>query len=438
MEMKFDGLKIPLGSRVRRGYEAPFGAWLEMEHRRYKRFSLCFFNRDGRWEIFLAPRLPKYGGGWCDAARGFVVDGIFSSEKELMLLLRRGDTHRRLFFVPSRGNALVTDDDGKILWIYRPQGDLTVGKTFEPAGDFAEMEAEMSPDEFGEALSRGLRQYCEIRDGFLARKVFSLLRQEIKRTERAIEAVENDRRKLGDPEKLSRLADIIMANLHAIPAGASSAQVVDPYTGERITVELDPSVAPVKYAEKLYARARKARHGAEATARRLEELSARLEKLRQLETETDFARVAQFLGVDPAEFLGTPESEKSTGEKKDYGAGIKRFVSSDGFEILVGRSAEANNRLTFHIAGKDDIWLHAQGVKGSHTVIKTAGRQVPRRTIEQAASLAAFYSDAKHSSLVPVIYTRRRYVHPVKGKPGLVRIDRGETIFVEPRERPEG
>ena len=435
--MNFDGLKIPPMAKIRRGYSYPFGGFWELTHRRHKKFSLCVFVNEGRWEVFVAPPLPKYNGGWCSAACGFAIGQIASDGRNLRLELISGE-RKRFLHITADGNVVVTAADGKILWAHRQTDTIKVGEHFAADGEFCPIpHFDGDKEQFGALLAEGLKKYQKIRDSFLLRRLRAQLRQRIKRTERTIAAVQKDREKLGDPQKLSRLADTIMANLYRIPPHAAEAEMVDPYTGEKITVQLDPAVPPVRYAEKLYARARKARQGAEIIARRLEELAAELESLRRLENETDYRKIAEALEIDPTTFLGTPESEVAhKTQPKTYGAGIKRFVSADGFEILVGRNASANNRLTFEIAAKDDIWLHAEGVSGAHTIIRVAGRKdVPKRTIEQAAALAAFYSDAKHSSLAPVIYTRRRYVHPVRGKPGLVRLDRGETIFVKPAEK---
>ena len=431
--MNFDGLKIPPGTKIRRGFRYPFGGWLELEHRWRKKFALCAFVYEGRWEFFVAPSLTKYNGGWCSAAEGFRIDGVFAGRSGILLFLSDGERRRKLYLL--RGRAVVTDDTDRVLWA---EGDVPRGTHFVPDEEFSEIPLfEGTREEFGEIISAGLKKFLEIKENFLRRRVMALLRQEIKRVRRALEAVRTDREKLGDPHKLRHLADAIMANLHAIPRGVESAEIVDPYTGEKISVRLDPRVPPVQFANSLYARARRAERGAQTTAEREKHLSEKLQQLERLTEEKDYNKVAEQLGIDPHEkFFGVPESERSSGKVKSYGPGIRRFVSSDGFEILVGRSAGANNRLTFEIAARDDIWLHAEGVKGAHVVIRLAGRKdVPRSTIEEAASLAAFFSDAKHASLVPVVHTRRRYVHPVKGKPGLVRLDRAETIFVEPREK---
>ena len=114
--------------------------------------------------------------------------------------------------------------------------------------------------------------------------------------------------------------------------------------------------------------------------------------------------------------------------------GARRYVSSDGYEILVGRSASANDSLTFKTARPGDVWLHTADYPGSHVVIRNPiRRDVPHRTLREAAQLAAFYSEARNNALVDVRYTPRRYVTKPRGAaPGLVRLSQFKTIAVAP------
>ena len=110
-----------------------------------------------------------------------------------------------------------------------------------------------------------------------------------------------------------------------------------------------------------------------------------------------------------------------------------RFVSDDGFTILCGRNNLQNDRLTLKDSRKTDIWLHTQKIPGSHVVIVTQGQEVPDRTLEQAAVIAAYHSKARESGKVAVDYTQVRNVwkHP-SGRPGLVLYEPYQTAIVEP------
>jgi predicted ribosome quality control (RQC) complex YloA/Tae2 family protein len=109
------------------------------------------------------------------------------------------------------------------------------------------------------------------------------------------------------------------------------------------------------------------------------------------------------------------------------------FQSDDGFTLLVGKNSRQNEEVTFHQASGNDIWLHARGVAGAHVIIKAAGRQIPQSTIEQAASLAAYYSEARGSTSAPVDHTLQRHVRHMKGGgPGMVIYEREHTLYTEP------
>jgi hypothetical protein len=112
----------------------------------------------------------------------------------------------------------------------------------------------------------------------------------------------------------------------------------------------------------------------------------------------------------------------------------KRYTSRSGLEIRVGRSAKDNDALTFHASAPDDVWLHAQGATGSHVVLRwTQDGSPPPADLEDAALLAAWHSRARGSTVVPVDWTRRRYVRKPRGaSPGSVVLSRAETVFVRP------
>ena len=121
---------------------------------------------------------------------------------------------------------------------------------------------------------------------------------------------------------------------------------------------------------------------------------------------------------------------------KKRGAPIgRRFLSSEGFEILVGRKDRDNDLLTFRVAQSLDIFLHAADYPGSHVIIRNPNRKpVPQQTIQEAAELAAFFSQAKTQGKAAVHYTEKKSVtKPPRAKPGLVRLSSFKTIMVQPR-----
>ena len=114
------------------------------------------------------------------------------------------------------------------------------------------------------------------------------------------------------------------------------------------------------------------------------------------------------------------------------------FISSDGFDIYVGRNNTQNDYLTLKLANTSDIWFHTKNIHGSHTVIKLGlDKNVPETTLREAAQIAAYYSKARESSQVPVDYTKIKNVKKPNGaKPGMVIYDRYNTVYVTPTEPP--
>ncbi|HEY7912395.1 MAG TPA: NFACT RNA binding domain-containing protein, partial [Blastocatellia bacterium] len=113
----------------------------------------------------------------------------------------------------------------------------------------------------------------------------------------------------------------------------------------------------------------------------------------------------------------------------------RRFLSSDGYEIVVGRNDRENDHITFKLARPADLWLHAADYPGSHVVVRNPARgEIPMRTILEAAEVAAFYSQAKSESKAAVHYTQRKFISkPPRAKPGLVRLSSFKSVLVEPR-----
>ena len=118
----------------------------------------------------------------------------------------------------------------------------------------------------------------------------------------------------------------------------------------------------------------------------------------------------------------------------------RRYVTSGGLEVRVGRSSRANDELTFHHSSPNDVWLHARDVAGAHVVLRWPDKEAnpPQRDLAEAAVLAALHSKSRTSGTVAVDWTRRKYVRkPRKAKPGSVLLERAKTLFVEPNEAVE-
>ncbi|GAB3295003.1 hypothetical protein GCM10027511_08450 [Hymenobacter humi] len=228
-------------------------------------------------------------------------------------------------------------------------------------------------------------------------------------------------------------ADLIMANLHDIPAGAAQVEVLDFYTNLPKLIKLKPTEKPQRTAENLYRKGKnqqiEERQLAERIVRREAEALTALERLEELEQLPALAELRGLRtwrkqhGLDPA-----PAAAKAATELP-----FKVFEDR-GFTILVGRNAANNDLLTQKYAHKDDLWLHAKDVTGSHVVIRhRAGQTVPEPVVEHAAQLAGWYSRRQHDTLCPVTVTPKKFVRKPKGAlPGQVVVERERVVLVKP------
>jgi len=229
-----------------------------------------------------------------------------------------------------------------------------------------------------------------------------------------------------------------MANLYRIEKGQRTAEVGDYYLPDCpiVKIPLDARLTPSQNAQKYYKEYRKA-DTAEKQLKRLiaegeDELSyidSVLDSLSRVSGETDIAQLRLELTEQ-----GYLKLSKIKG-KPPKGLPPIRFMSSDGFEIKVGRNNKQNDKLTCKDSDKQDIWLHTKDITGSHTVISCKGEIPPDRTVEEAAVIAAYHSKGRGSSKVPVDYTFIRYVKkPAGSKPGMVIFTNNKTLYVTPDE----
>ncbi len=249
----------------------------------------------------------------------------------------------------------------------------------------------------------------------------------------------------GKAERYKQYGELILASAASIKKGETIAKVVDYYNPEmkEIEIPLDEKLSTQENAERYFRRYRKAIEGANAAADRqkefqeeIKELKSAAEKLPSIESIEDIQALREMLtqkGLLRPEPLAPVPGKR---EEPEFGtARIRRVTSSNGFEILYGENSQSNDYLTSKVAKPNDLWFHARSVTGAHVVIRTGNRPdlVPRSTIMQAAEIAARNSDAKHSRLVAVDYTLKKYVRKPKGSPpGFVRYQQEKTIDVVP------
>jgi predicted ribosome quality control (RQC) complex YloA/Tae2 family protein len=223
-------------------------------------------------------------------------------------------------------------------------------------------------------------------------------------------------------------ADLLLAYATTVTRGASRVTLPG-FSGLDVEIELDPGLSAVDNAKRLYDEARKQERALKrlpgmiaATQRQHDRLAGLLER----------ARRGELSAIDVQEIAERPAIKPQTsGPRLPY----RRYRTSGGLEVRVGRNAKSNDDLTLHHSSPRDIWMHARQVGGAHVILRwqDAEANPPARDIAEAAVLAAIHSAARTSGMVPVDYTRRKHVRkPRRSPPGTVMIERAKTVFVEP------
>ena len=267
----------------------------------------------------------------------------------------------------------------------------------------------------------------------------SKLKKEITKREKLEKNLRKDLANHGDADGWKKLGDLLLANLATAKREGDKVFVSDFFDENvpTIEIEVETNLSITEAAEKFFKRYTKARNAKAEIEQRLTILESEMSVLKRQKmrlddaiSEKDEDVLAEFLD-EKSEKLRTKTKEKQTENFK----GARSYISSDGFEILVGKGAKDNDFLTFRVAKSLDLWLHAADYPGSHVVVKNPNRrEIPNKTLLEAAQIAAFFSQAKTQTKVAVHYTPKKFVNKPKGAvAGLVSLASFKTILVEPK-----
>ena len=245
-------------------------------------------------------------------------------------------------------------------------------------------------------------------------------------------------------EKLKKEADLkgnlILTNKHKIPRGEKNIKLVNIFSPEQeeITVKLNPAKSAAENAQNYFNKYKNIDEQKENLEIKERFYKNQLIELKSMlsDIQTKDLKKIKKLKENLLE-MNLLQTAKTKPQTENLKYSFKRYILAEDWDVYVGKDGENNDLLTFQFANKWDLWLHAQGVSGSHVVIK--GKQkdqnVPSHIIEKAARLAAANSKAKHSEYVPVIYTQIKYVSKIrKSSPGTVKVKNEKSIFVKPLE----
>lgn len=272
--------------------------------------------------------------------------------------------------------------------------------------------------------------YTYSKENFIRKEKKRLSKQLEKQRNQAINYIKKSNQKLEDvlnKPGYNQLADLLMANMHQIPSHAKEVELFNFYTNENVTIQLKSNLSPQKNAENLYRKSKNQKielEQLEASIKQKEqELQEAESKLDEIAAADDIKSIKKLIKQNPVKERAQVEL-KVPYKKFEYG----------GFTILVGKGARENDELTLKYAKKNDLWLHAKDVTGSHVVLKQqSSKPFPHEVVEKAAQAAAFYSKRKSDSLSPVIVTPKKFIRKPKGlPPGMVHVDKEDTILVKP------
>ena len=239
-------------------------------------------------------------------------------------------------------------------------------------------------------------------------------------------------------ERLRELGDILTSNLHLMEKGMSTFRTMDFYDpeGGEVDIPLDPLLTPQQNAAKYYKEYNKAKTAEEMLTiqiekgeKELEYLNSVLENIALAEGEKDLQEIRQEL--TETGYLRRPKTAAK--RAKRVSGKPMEFRSSAGLRISVGKNNSQNDLLTTKLAYKSDIWLHTQKIHGSHVILWLEGGEADAQSLTEAAQLAAYFSQARDGSKVPVDYTPVKYVKkPAGARPGMVVYTTYQTAVVEP------
>lgn len=263
-------------------------------------------------------------------------------------------------------------------------------------------------------------------------------RQKIKKTEKLVTNLEKDLVEHGDAETWKRFGDLLLASQNTAKRLNGEIEVVDIFdeSAPTIKIDADDNDSLTDTAQKYFRRYAKARNALNEVRSRIERATSEIGRLKKIEQEIIAAVERKDL-----EYLSTVGTTKTrvvapqTKRKEEKQLpGIRTYISSDGFEIFVGKKSTDNDFLTQRVAHSRDTWMHAADYPGSHVVIRNANRKtIPQRTLIEAAQLAAFFSQGNKQTKAAVNYTEKKFVSKPKGAaPGLVRLASFKTLLVEP------
>jgi predicted ribosome quality control (RQC) complex YloA/Tae2 family protein len=296
--------------------------------------------------------------------------------------------------------------------------------------------------EYFDSVSAMLETY------YASKNTLTRIRQKSSDLRRIVQtALERNRKKLALQEKQMKdtakkdkykvYGELINTYGYGLEDGCKSFTALNYYTNEEITIPLDPTMSPAENAKKYFDKYGKLKRTEEALTEQLNETQTEIDHLESISNaldialaESDLAQIKEELteyGYIKRHYSGKKGAKMQTKSKPFH------YVSSDGFDIYVGKNNYQNDELTFKFATGNDWWFHAKKMAGSHVVVRTRDGELPDRTFEEAGRLAAYYSKGRTAPKVEIDYIQKKQVKkPAGAKPGFVVYYTNYSLMAEP------
>ncbi len=270
-----------------------------------------------------------------------------------------------------------------------------------------------------------------------------LISQNIERCAKKKEIQQKTLKDIENRETLKLYGELITANIYAIKKGMTKVILNNFYSEnfEEIEIRLDPNLTPAENAQKYFKKYNKEKRTFIALQDQIKQndeellyLESVLSSVNACTDEYDIKEIRTELAEQG--FLKRQKNNKNNKQKNNKKAKPLHYISTDGFHIYVGKNNTQNDELTLRFAKPLDMWFHTKDIAGSHVIVVSEGKEIPNSTLNEAANLAAYYSKASNSSLVPVDYTPKKFVKKPNGaKPGMVIYETNKTAYITPNEK---
>lgn len=292
-----------------------------------------------------------------------------------------------------------------------------------------------------DSMSRVLERYYSMKNRItVIRQKSSDLRRivttALERTEKKYALQQKQKKDTEKKEKYRVYGELLNTYGYHLEEGARSLKALNYYTNEEITIPLDETLSAAGNAKKYFERYNKLKRTEEALNKLLEETRSDLEHLESIRTSLDIALDEEDLVQVREELMeyGYIRRKGPSGKKKKIVSRPFHYRSGDGFDIYVGKNNFQNDELSFRFATGNDWWFHAKGQPGSHVIVRSNGEELPDRTFEEAARLAAYYSRGRQAPKVEIDYTQKKNLKKPNGaKPGFVIYHTNYSMVAEPK-----